>query len=228
MQMLMLRPASRRKEGTRRVPIVRTRARKYGPILEETCLSIKRDVLISGANASGKTRWLTKMHEKADEVWCKKEVMFIRAVEPMHAWYGDERIKTYAEKLGKTWSKMQSFDRVDTLVAWIKETKAVLIIDDLQLLASRKLDIVRRLVLEAGIVVAGTFAEQRIPITLRMAIEARNPQKIYLKSDAAYDYTSVVLWLCILLALAAGMWQLAAIIGGMKVLGSGRRASKQT
>lgn len=228
MQMLMLRPASRRKEGARRVPILRTRARKYGPILEETCLSIKRDVLISGANASGKTRWLTKLHEKADEVWYKKEVMFIRAVEPMHAWYGDERIKQYAEELGKTWSKMQSFDRVDTLVAWIKKTKAVLIIDDLQLLASRKLDIVRRLVLEAGIVVCGTFAEQRIPITLRMAIEARNPQKIYLKSDAAYDYTSVVLWLCILLALAAGMWQLAAIIGGMKVLGSGRRASKQT
>jgi len=226
-QMLMLRPASSRKDGARRVPIVRTRARKYGPILDETCLSIKRDVLISGANASGKTRWLTKLHEKAGEVWHKKEVMFIRAVEPMHAWYGDERVRQFAEAQGKPWAKLQSFDRVDMLVAWVRQTKAVLIFDDLQLLASRKLDIVRRLVLEAGIVVSGTFAEQRIPITLRMAIEARNPQKIYLKSEAAYDTTSLVLWLVILICIAAGAWQLAAVVGGMKVLGSGRRAASQ-
>lgn len=228
MKMLLLRPASARKDGPRRVPIVRTRGRKYGPILEETCLSIKRDVLISGANASGKTRWLTKLHAGAADVWQKKEVLFIRAVEPLHAWYGDPRIQKFAEAQGKVWGKLQSFDRVAMLVEWVKSTKAVLILDDLQALASRKLDIVRQMVLQAGIVVAGTFAEQRIPITLRMAIEARNPQKIYLKSEAAYDATALVLWLIILIALFAGWWQLAAVVGGMKVLAGGRRAAMQT
>ena len=227
MKMLMLRPASPRKDGPRRVPIVRERGRKYGPILEETCLSIKRDVLISGANASGKTRWLTKLHEGAAEVWQKKEVLFLRAVEPIHAWYGDPRIQKFAEGQGKNWGKLQSFDRVAMLVEWVKSTKAVLILDDLQALASRKLDIVRQMVLLAGIVVSGTFAEQRIPITLRMAIEARNPQKVYLKSEAANDSTALVLWLIILVALFAGWWQLAAVVGGMKVLAGGRRAAKQ-
>jgi Flp pilus assembly CpaF family ATPase len=59
MKMLLLRPANARKDGPRRVPIVRTRARKFGAILEERCISIRRDILISGPNASGKTRWLT-------------------------------------------------------------------------------------------------------------------------------------------------------------------------
>ena len=227
MQMLMLRPATSRKDGERRVPIIRTRERKFGPILSETCLSVKRDVLISGANASGKTRWLSKFHEKSAEVWHKKEVIFIRAVEPLHAWYGDPRVQKYAEAQGKNWGKLQSFDRVAMLVEWVKTNKAVLILDDLQALASRKLDIIRQLVMEAGVVVAGTFAEQRIPITLRLLIESRNPQKISLKTEAAYDSTALVLWLVILIALFAGWWQLAAVVGGMKVLAGGRRASKQ-
>jgi hypothetical protein len=224
--MLMLRPASGRKEGSRRVPIVRTRDRKYGPIIDETCISIKRDVLISGANASGKTRWLTKLYMGAPEVWNRREALFIRAVEPLHAWYGDPRIQKFAEVQGKNWSKLQSFDRVAVLLDWVRENKAVLILDDLQALANRKLDIVRQLVLYAGIVVAGTFAEQRIPITLRILIESRNPQKINLKSEAAYDSTALVLWLIILIALFAGWWQLAAVVGGMKVLAGGRRASR--
>jgi hypothetical protein len=61
-----------------------------------------------------------------------------------------------------------------------------------------------------------------------MLIETRDPQKISLKSEAAYDVTSVFMWMLILTALIAGWWQLAAIMGGMKVLAGGRRASKQT
>jgi hypothetical protein len=37
----------------------------------------------------------------------------------------------------------------------------------------------------------------------------------------------MALWLLIIVALGAGAWQVAAALGGMKVLGSGRRASKQ-
>jgi hypothetical protein len=48
-----------------------------------------------------------------------------------------------------------------------------------------------------------------------------------LVSKAAYDATSITLWLTILIAMMAGWWQLAAIMGGMKVLAGGRRAAKQ-
>ena len=75
--------------------------------------------------------------------------------------------------------------------------------------------------------VVGTFAEQATPMSLRMLIEARDPQKVLLKSEAAYDVTALVLWLIILAALFAGWWQLAAVVGGMKVLAGGRSAAKQ-
>jgi hypothetical protein len=64
-------------------------------------------------------------------------------------------------------------------------------------------------------------------MSLRMLLDKRDPQRVQLKSEAAYDITGMALWLLIIVALGAGAWQVAAALGGMKVLGSGRRASKQ-
>lgn len=229
MLMLMIRPAGTRTSGqSRRVPIVRERGRKYGPILQERCLSIRQDILVSGPNASGKTRWLAKLDEKAGEVWTGKEKIFLRAMEPLQRWYEDPRVIAYAAVKGLAWSKMRGFEKVEMLTAWVRETRAVLLLDDAHKLAGRKLDIVIQLCREAGRLVVGTFAEQAMPMSLRMLIETRDPQKVSLKSDAAYDVTALALWLMILLALMAGWWQLAAVIGGMKVLAGGRRAARQT
>lgn len=229
MLMLMVRPAGKLADGsTRRVPIVRKRERKYGPVLEERVLSIKKDVLVTGPNSSGKTRWLAKLDAKAGEVWTGREKLFLRAMEPLQRWYDDPRIEAFAVKQGKTWAKLRSYERLDMLIGWVKASKVVLILDDAHKLAGRKLDIAIQLCREAMRLVVGTFAEQATPMSLRMLIEARDPQKVMLKSEAAYDATALAIWLIILMALFAGWWQLAAVMGGMKVLAGGRRASKQT
>ena len=54
MLILKLKRARVRKDGVRStVPLLRTRTRKYGPVLDEKALSVKRDWLVTGANASG-------------------------------------------------------------------------------------------------------------------------------------------------------------------------------
>ena len=228
MLMLMVRPAGKLADGsTRRVPIVRKRERKYGPVLEERVLSIKKDVLVTGPNSSGKTRWLAKLDARAGEVWTGREKLFLRAMEPLQRWYDDPRIEAFAAKQGKTWAKLRSYERLDMLIGWVKVTKVVLILDDAHKLAGRKLDIAIQLCREALRLVVGTFAEQATPMSLRMLIEARDPQKVMLKSEAAYDATALAIWLIILMALFAGWWLLAAVMGGMKVLAGGRRAAKQ-
>jgi len=229
MLMLLLRPSGRLVSGAaRRVPIVRRRERKYGRVLEERILSIRRDVLISGPNASGKTRWLHKLEEKAGEVWTGKDKLFIRAMEPMQRWYEDPRIEAHAANKGKTWAKLKSYEKMDFLLDWVRSKKIVLLLDDAHKLAGRKLDISIQLCRAAAVLVVGAFAEQPIPMSLRMLIDTPDPQKIMLKSEAADDATTVVMWLIILIAMMAGWWQLAAIIGGMKVLAGGRRAAKQS
>jgi hypothetical protein len=228
MLMLMIRPSGQLIDGTKkRIPVVRERGRKYGPILNERCLSIRKDILVSGPNSSGKTRWLAKLDAKAGEVWIGREKLFVRSMEPLQRWYEDPRVVAHAAAKGAAWARLRSYEKVEALLSWVRETKPVLLLDDAHKLAGRKLDIAIQLCREAGRLVVGTFAEQATPMSLRMLIDTRDPQKVMLKSDAAYDVTSLVLWLLILIALMAGWWQLAAVLGGMKVLSGGRRASRQ-
>lgn len=226
----MVRPTGKKHaDGTqRRVPIVRTRDRKFGPIVSEQVLSIRRDMVITGPNASGKTRWLAKLHLRAGEIWPKKPTVYIRSMEPLHSWFEDPRIAAYAEQEGKAWVKMRSYERIDMLVEWILKKEVVFLLDDAHKLAGRKLDIALRMANSCSVMVVSASANQSVPMSLRMLMERRNPQRIALRSEAAYDMTSIALWLVLLITLAAGWWQLAAVIGGMKVLAGGRGAAKQT
>jgi hypothetical protein len=208
--------------------MIRERGRKYGPILNETTLSITQDLFISGPNSCGKTRWLQKLSDRAGQVWAGKEKLFLRALEPLQRWYEDDRVQKHAEKLGHEWKKLKGFQKIDLLLEWMTQNKVVLLLDDAHKLAGRKLDLIVRMCRAAHLLVVGAFAEQAVPMSLRMTIDARAPQKIMLKSEAAYDATNITLWLIILIAVGAGFWQLAAALGGMKVLAGGKRAAKQT
>ncbi len=228
MQMLICKPVCTTKTGIRRrAPIVRHKTRKFGQVTKEDCLSIRRDVLIIGANSSGKSRWLEKLHEHAAVMWIGREPYKLRALEPLQRWTDDPRLEAFAAARGLQWSKLVQYKRADLLCEWIEATKPVLFLDDCHKLAGRKLDLACRMARAAGVVVAATWAEESTPMSLRMLLDKRDPQRVKLKSDAAYDVTGMALWLLIIIALGAGAWQLAAALGGMKVLGGGRRASKQ-
>jgi hypothetical protein len=129
---------------------------------------------------------------------------------------------------GRDWAKLKSYERVDALINWIKAEKVLLLIDDAHKLAGRKLDIAIQACREAGRLIVGAFAENAIPMSLRLLIDKRDPQRVGLASEAAYDVTNLAMWLAILTAVGAGWWQLAAVMGGMKVLAGGRRAAKQS
>ena len=229
MMMLLLRPNGAQANGQkRRVPVVRERERRYGKVIEERVLSVTRDILISGPHASGKSRWLEKLFRQAVEVWgSKKEVIFLRSIEPLQRWYEDPRVVAYATAKGLTWARLKTYERSDQLISWVKEKKVLVMIDDAHKLTGRKLDIATRVAGAARQVITSAFDEQQIPISLRLLLVQRHPQRVLLVSKAAYDATSITLWLTILIAMMAGWWQLAAIMGGMKVLAGGRRAAKQ-
>lgn len=229
MMMLLLRPHGIRKDGQkRRVPVVRERDRRYGRVLDERVLSITRDMLISGPHASGKSRWLDKLFNQAPEVWGKRPILYLRTIEPLQRWYEDARVVASAEKRGQVWNRLKSYERADELIRWVTESKAIVMMDDAHKLAGRKLDVATRVATNANQLVVSCFDEQQVPISLRLLLVQRKPQRVLLESKAAYDATSMALWLSILIALMAGWWQLAGVLGGMKVLAGGKRAAKQT
>jgi hypothetical protein len=229
MKILRLRKHRERKDGTRTViPILRERGRKYGPISKETVISVRRDVLVTGPHSSGKTRWLERMHEQAPGIWAKRPAVYLRSSMPLSAWGDGPEIQEWVQKRGEDWRKLKAWERTDRLIMWITENKAVLLLDDAHLLTGRKADVALRCVRSAGLVVTSAAAEGRIPITLRLAIQGRNPEKIALRSEAPYDLTAVLAVIVSVMAVAAGAWPLAAAVGGLHLLGRGARSAKQS
>jgi hypothetical protein len=100
-------------------------------------------------------------------------------------------------------------------------------VDDAHQLSGRKLKLVQDCVRASGVFVMTTADENRISPSLRKDVLAQQPQTFRLNTDVAYDVTPLFMWCLIAGALIAGAFELALILGGLKMLGSGKRATKQ-
>lgn len=94
-----------RADGSRyAVPIFISKTRKYGKVTSEQSISVKQSVLVTGAHDSGKTRWLTRMHEHATEIWGAKnkaKPLYLDSLSPLSAW-------TDCTAIGKWWDTKQA------------------------------------------------------------------------------------------------------------------------
>lgn len=229
MKFLRLKRHRVRADGIRSVlPVVIEKTRMFGRVQHEQKISVKRSVIITGAHQSGKTRWLQRMYDEAPGIWRNRPVLLLRCVHPLAQWIEHDDVRAYAEeRYGRAWQRIRSWERIDAAVEWIRANRAVLLIDDAHIVSGRKLDVLLRMLRAAPIAVVSASAEQRIAVSLRIELDARNPQRIHLHSDAAYDITPFVIWTLTLAALAAGSWELSALGAGLSMLGRGRRAAKQ-
>lgn len=223
------------------VPLWVTKQRKYGTTISEKAISIKQPILVTGAHDSGKTRWLQRMHEHAEEIWGRKitaKPLYIEALNPMSSWcepsflgaWWDQRrlvlTQLNPEWTTQPWKNLKTHTRLELLSTYCQDTEAVVLIDDAHKLTGRKLQIVRQCVLEASIFVMAASEEQRLPPSLRSVVMRREPQIFRLDSEVSYDATNLFMWAVLLACLAVGWWEAALVLGGVKALGTGRRATR--
>ena len=104
---------------------------------------------------------------------------------------------------------------------------SVLVLDDAHALSGRKLNLAVRLAQTARLVVMGAVSEQALHPSLRVCLQRRAPQVLLMSSEVPYDATLNLMWLILLLALAAGWWELAAALSTVRALGHGPLATRQ-
>lgn len=244
MDYLKIRSAQKqiRADGSRyAVPLFVTKNRKYGKVLAEKAISIKKPILVTGAHDSGKTRWLTRLHEQASEIWGAKNKyppLFLDTISPLSAWVDSPTLASWWDQqqqleqiqapntARKPWKQLKQHERAEALPLCCEDTKALLFIDDAHKLSGRKLQLARECLLASRLFVISASEEQRIPPNLRNVVLRREPQIFRLDSDVAYDATKVLLWSIIALCIMAGAWEAALILGGLQALGTGRRAAR--
>ena len=130
------------------------------------------------------------------------------------------------ELVRQPWKTLKTHQRSELLPDYCKDTGAVLLLDDAHKLTGRKLQIARQCVLAARLFVLTASEEQRIPPSLRSVVMRRDPQIFRLDSDVAYVATALLMWFFIVVCLAAGWWEVGAVLGGLKLLGTGRRSAR--
>lgn len=237
MQFLTIRKHTRpRKDGRPHAQaFVVKKNRKYGDVIEQKGISTKRPVLITGAHASGKSYWLDRLRKDAARVWASRtaEPLHFSATRPLSAWTDTKPLVLWwadrQSQLGESthWSKLKAWERQDMLAVYLAETNAVLFVDDAHTMSGRKLKIVQDCVRAAKVWVMATADEGRLAPGLRKDVLSQDPQIFRLNSEVAYDATSIIMWVLMLACLAGGAYEVAMAIGGLKMLASGRRATKQ-
>jgi hypothetical protein len=218
------------------VPLFVTKHKKYGTVASEEPISVKRDIMVTGAHDSGKTRWLMRLYEQSNRIWTKSKspAIWLGALRPLGSWSDHQQIidwwgtKVIADPATNApWAKVPAWRRQELIPDYLKETGAILFVDDAHKLSGRKLQVARMCALNAKICVISATEEQRIAPNLRSALLKRNPQIFRLDSEVAYDATKPLVWLIALVALGAGWWEISLVLSGMQALASGRRSSKQ-
>lgn len=248
---LCFQRAKPRTSGSTRcvTPIIKTKNRKYGYVIDTECVTKLTPTLITGAHDAGKSRMLERLYREEREIWGAKihsPALWLGALRPLAAWieagpvgeWWDQRAADHAVKIaaGKPappaaemipWKHHKPWQKAELLADYVRDTGAVLFLDDCHRLTGRKLQIARSCAMAAKIWIASASDEARIAPNLRSVLMRRDPQIIRLGSDVAYDATGALTWMLAILLLIAGAGEAALVVAGLRMLSSGRLAAKQ-
>lgn len=239
-------------------PKVRTKTHFMGTVKGDVTLSKKCNLLITGAHNSGKTRYLYKLHDNAENVWRSQikpyqytgttgrkkpvleqgddgsswvfpEPVYLCSLAPLSKWMDNDSIAAWWETANpeQPFKKLPAWRRIELLPVYLKDTRAILFIDDAHKLTGRKLQIAKLCLASAFRAIVTATDENRISPSIRRPFLETKPQIVRLNSDVAYDATHLLIWFLVFILMVTGMTELAALLGVLEAMKGGRRASKQ-
>lgn len=225
-----------RKDGTKYVtPLIVDAPRRFAPSKsrKETSLRRTQCQLITGAHDSGKSRWLTRLRDNRHAIWGKKpQPVLLEGLMPLSSWIEVKGIDAWYQTFTKAdasatpWGKLNLQLKADFLSDYLLDTQTLLFIDDAHKLTGRKAQIARKCLMSTKIWLIATSEEGRLPPSIRPIIERRDPQRTNLESDVSYDTTKALIWFLVAMCVVSGAWEAGAVIGGLQMLGSGRRSTR--
>lgn len=219
-------------------PLIIDSPRRFAPSKERKTTTFKRTQcqLITGAHDSGKSRWISRLMEKQDGIWGNKhKPVHLETLLPMTSWVENEAVGKWYEaqreqsedgEFKTEWRKLNLQLKADALSDYLLDTGALLFVDDAHKLTGRKAQVARACLLSTKIWIMTSSEEGRLPPSIRPVIERRDPQRTNLLTDASYDTTKALMWFIVALCIVSGAWEAGAVVGGLQMLGTGRRSAR--
>ncbi|HHW4060046.1 hypothetical protein [Campylobacter coli] len=184
---------------------------------KETYISKKSDILIIGIHASGKSKRLNSFFQNAKDLWKKEHVIFFHATDSLseifHRNLNDEETKKliYGDENG-SFDTSKNYLKIIALVE--KSKKSTLIIDDLDKLSGKKLEMTKDLLKNCKRFIATSKDEISLNKTIGGILKSRRKKLeiVSLSSKASIDATNALFVLFVLTLFATGLHELALLI----------------
>jgi hypothetical protein len=218
--------AQQANRGQRWINLRRQRAYRSLPY-EDHYIQKTRDIWLLGPPQCGKSKAIGQLIDKSAELWRHWPIMHCRATDPITRWTMQPALTQHLQGQGMAIKAMGGEERIDAMLDWARQCPMVLIIDDAHALSGRKLELIVQLAQEARLVVMGAISEQALHPSLRTCLQRRAPQVLTFSSETPYDATVTLVCILLLMALAAGWYELAAALTTARALGHGPLASRQ-
>lgn len=232
------------KDGRRRYPAVFEKDEKYGEVISRETISVaSRLVLIVGPHDCGKSRYLKKFYEfgndiyrsqmkkgtgKTREEFTPSPPIFLKATDSLTDWAAQIEV-WYDENFdGGKFSKLRTSAKFDMMTVYLEDTRALLLIDDIDKLSEKRVQIVKQLIESSYRCVATCCDENRIHPSLRGSVMGKCDHVVRLDSKVSYDVTSFIVWILTIIVgfSISSTFGALLLIGGAGKLGHGLGATR--
>ncbi|ELE3136705.1 hypothetical protein RMG83_001661 [Campylobacter coli] len=189
---------------------------------KETYISKKSDILITGINASGKSKRLNSFLQNAKDLWKKEHIIFFHATDSLSEIFhrnldNDDETKRliYGENANLNLENLDTSKNYLKIIALVEKSKnSTLIIDDLDKLNGKKLEMAKELLRNCKRFIATAKDEISINKTIGGILKSRRKKLeiVSLSSKASIDATNALLVLFVLALFATGLYELALLV----------------
>ncbi len=175
-----------------------------------------------------KDKPVLKKGESLDD-WVFPEPVMLNGITPLSKWTEHEGVKEWYESKHSEneYKKVPAWKRVELIPEYLKDTRAILFIDDAHKLTGRKLQVTKDCLHSSFRAVIAASDENKLSPSIRKLFLDSKPQFIRLNTDVAYDATHVLVWMFIITLMGLGLTEMAAVLGLLQTMKGGRRGSKQ-
>ncbi|EMQ3101383.1 hypothetical protein WF003_001737 [Campylobacter coli] len=190
-------------------------------------ISKKSDILITGINASGKSKRLNSFLQNAKDLWKKEHVIFFHATDSLSEIFhrnldNDDETKRliYGENANLNLENLDTSKNYLKIIALVEKSKnSTLIIDDLDKLNGKKLEMAKELLRNCKRFIATAKDEISINKTIGGILKSRRKKLeiVSLSSKASIDATNALLVLFVLALFATGLYELALLVTAERI-----------
>jgi len=216
-QYLRLKP---NKNKTSKSILFRERSKVYSKKYKEKYVPKKHSILISGLEASGKSKMLNKLYESRHEVYPKsKGFIFIKSTDSLTDWFrnfDDNDVNCYLGELEEEEvisienDLKKQYMKIQILITTAKDK--IVFIDDIDMVTGKKKEVIKDILRVSKVVIATTKDDKVMDKSIVNFFYRTEHTVIPLGTEGSYDATNYIFVTMLLAMVASGAYELAAVV----------------